>query len=166
LLGDLDKMKTIKESLVTRLEPQEQDLKEANLVLSILDKYIQTKLVQDVDYGKIPYCGNKDILFKSGAEKLCRLFKLRPKFELIDSIVDYEKNLFHYHYRCSLFRDGELVGESDAIANSKEKKFNRKGFDYSVINLVVKMAQKRALVGTVLIVCGVSNYFTQDLEDR
>ena len=160
-------MKTIKQSEVTILEPQEKDFQEANLVLSIMDKYIQTKLVKNIDYGKIPYCGNKYVLFKSGAEKLSRLFKLRPQFELIDSIVDYEKNLFHYHYRCSLFRDGELVGQSDAIACSKEKKFNRnKGFDYSVINTVVKMAQKRALVGTVLIVCGVSNYFTQDLEDR
>ena len=40
-----------------------------------------------------------------------------------------------------------------------------KSFDYNTVNTLVKMCQKRALVGAVLIVCGVSQYFTQDLDD-
>jgi hypothetical protein len=60
-----------------------------------------------------------------------------------------------------------LVGQCDGIANSKEKKYIKQinNKDYSVINTLCKMAQKRSLVGAVLIVCGASEYFSQDLED-
>ena len=40
-----------------------------------------------------------------------------------------------------------------------------KAFDMNQLNTLAKMAQKRAMVGATLIVCGASEYFTQDLED-
>ncbi|WP_373479260.1 hypothetical protein [Geminocystis sp.] len=154
---------------------EDEDIEQANVVFDAMRQYVKRYLVEKIDYGTIPYCGNKDVLFKAGAEKLIRLFKLRPTFDLIDKIVDYDKELFHYHYhyhyRCSLYRYGDLVGQCDGIANNKEKKFTRvdkstgKMNDFSVVNTVCKMAQKRSLVGSVLIVCGASEYFTQDLED-
>jgi hypothetical protein len=133
-------------------------------IQQIMVEYTRKQMIKGTDYGIIPYT-KKPTLLKPGAEKLCRLFKLRPRFTLVESIVNYENQLFHYHYRCQLFRNNELVGEGDGLANSKEKKFQRNPFDYSVVNTVCKMAQKRALVAVVLISCGASEFFTQDLED-
>ena len=191
---------------------EDQDIEQAQLVFSAMQEYVKRYLQKKIDYGTIPGCGDKPVLFKPGAEKLCRLFKLNPHFQLIDKIVDYQDNLFHYHYRCQLYRFNEFVGEADGIASSKESKFSRKilicpqcknqgslmkskfkqghhycnpkaggcgdnilsdtldfageTFDYNSINTLCKLSQKRALVGAVLIVCGASMYFTQDLEDR
>ena len=190
---------------------EDSDIEQAQFIFTALDNYVRRYLKEDIDYGTIPGCGNKRNLLKAGSEKLLRLFKLRPTFELVDRITDYQNNLFHYHYRCSLYRFGELVGQCDGIANSRESKFNRKVltcpkcgsnesvfkdknsdyyycwakkggcgatnlskdsvmsgnqvFDYNTVNTIVKMAQKRSLVGAVLIVCGASEYFTHDLED-
>jgi hypothetical protein len=59
-----------------------------------------------------------------------------------------------------------LVGQCDGIANSKEKKYiNQIKGDKIIVNTLCKMAIKRSLVGAVLIVCGASQYFSQDLED-
>jgi hypothetical protein len=209
----------------TRLE--DSDIEQAQFIFSavgeaapsVSDNYVRRYLKEGIDYGTIPGCGNKKVLMKAGSEKFCILFKLRPRFELVDSVTDYQNNLFHYHYRCSLYRFGELVGQCDGIANSRESKFNRKvltcpkcgstesvfrdkktdnyycwakkggcgatnlsknsvnsgntSFDYNSVNTIAKMSIKRSpkvrlrrpLVGAVLIVCGISQYFTQDLED-
>ncbi len=189
---------------------EDEDFENANEVFSLMETYVKRYLKDKVDFGLIPGCGDKPVLFKPGAEKLVRLFKLRVMFEVIDTIVDYRENLFHYHYRCSLYRDSIMVGQCDGVANSRESKFNQNvltcpscgkegtvnkdkntntyycwtkkggcgakniqenqiksnsGFNYNNLNTLVKMAQKRALVGAVLIVCGASMYFTQDMED-
>jgi hypothetical protein len=144
---------------------EDNDIEQAQIIFQSIDNYVRRYLKKKIDYGTIPYCGNKPVLFKAGAEKLLRLFQLVPQFQLVDSIVDYPNKLFHYHYRCSLYRKGILVGESDGLANSKETKFLRKGtFDFSAVNTLAKIGQKRAMVGATLIVCGVSEYFTQDLN--
>ncbi len=145
---------------------EDKDIEQAKIIQKTMLIFIQRMMVKGIDYGTIPYCGNREVLFKPGAEKLLRLFKLRPHFDLVDKIVDYREQLFHYHYRCSLYRFGDLVGQGDGLANSKEKKFiSRKGFDFSVVNTICKVATKRALIAAVLIVCGASEVFTQDLED-
>jgi hypothetical protein len=190
---------------------EDSDIEQAQFIFETIDNYVRRYLKENIDYGTIPGCGKKKVLMKSGAEKLVRLFRLRPTFELVDRITDYQNNLFHYHYRCSLYRFGELVGQCDGIANSRESKFNRKvltcpkcgstesvfkdkktdnyycwakkggcgannlskdsvnsgntSFDYNSVNTLVKMSIKRSLVGAVLIVCGASEYFTQDIED-
>jgi len=150
---------------VTVLDSSESQITDAIKINNLIRSYAAKQLVKGVDYGTIPYCGNKPVLLKPGAEKLCRLFKLRVTFEVVDKIVDYKENIFHYHYRCRLIRNGEFVGEGDGLANSKEKKFNRTPFDYSIVNTICKMAEKRALVAAVLVTCGASEFFTQDMED-
>ena len=123
--------------------------------------FVQEQMIENIDYGVIP--GSKNpTLFKAGAEKLCRLFSLRPTFDVVDSIVDFDKPLFHYHYRCSLYRSGELVGSADGSCNSFESKYRKqqhKAFDLP--NTICKMAQKRALITAVLASCGASEFFNQ-----
>lgn len=190
---------------------EDKDFEKANNAYELMKTYKERYLKPKIDYDVIPGCGNKATLLKPGAEKLVRLFRLRPYFEIVDCIVDYEKNLFHYHYRCSLYRDNVMVGQCDGIASSRESKFSKavlscpecgkedtlmkskfkpghhycnpksggcgqnvlsdcidtgtESFNYNAINTMCKIAIKRSLVGAVLIVCGASMYFTQDLDD-
>jgi hypothetical protein len=126
--------------------------------------FVQTQMVKDVDYGIIPGT-KKPTLLKPGSEKLCRLFSLRPSYELIHFVTDFDKPLFHYHYRCTLVRQGEMVGQGDGCCNSREKKYDSQKYKiYDLTNTICKMAQKRALVAAVLSSCGASEFFTQDLE--
>ena len=126
--------------------------------------FVQAQMQRDVDYGIIPGT-KKPTLLKPGAEKLCRLFSLRPSYELINFITDFEKPLFHYHYRCSLIRSGEMVGQGDGCCNSRENKYQKQQYRiYDLTNTICKIAQKRALVAAVLSSCGASEFFTQDLE--
>lgn len=127
--------------------------------------FVKAQMQRNVDYGTIPGT-SKPILLKPGAEKLCRLFNLRPNFELIQSVVNFEQPLFYYHYRCSLYRGGEMVGEGDGCCNSMESKYQKqKHRIYDLTNTLCKMAQKRALVAAVLSSCGASEFFTQDLDN-
>ena len=104
----------------------DQDFDQATQIFKTIDIYVKRHLKEKTDYGVIPGCGEKKVLFKAGAEKLVRLFRFTTSFELIDRITDYKDNLFHYHYRCSVYRHGELIAQGDGVATSKETKFNRK----------------------------------------
>lgn len=76
-----------------------------------------------VDYGVIPGT-EKPTLLKPGAEKLATLFGLRPHFELLDKVEDWDNGFFHYRYRCTLVnRYGDSVGNAEGSANSKEKRY-------------------------------------------
>ena len=44
--------------------------------------FVQAQMRKDIDFGVIPGT-RKPTLLKPGAEKLCRLFSLRPGYELI-----------------------------------------------------------------------------------
>ncbi|MGL4883896.1 MAG: hypothetical protein ACRC8K_22980, partial [Waterburya sp.] len=106
--------------------------------------FVQTQMLEGIDYGVIPGT-KKPTLLKPGSEKLCRLFSLRPSYELIHFVTDFDKPLFHYHYRCTLVRQGEMVGQGDGSCNSKEKKYESQKYKtYDLVNTICKMAQKRA----------------------
>ena len=127
--------------------------------------FVSAQMKKGIDYGVIPGT-SKPTLLKPGAEKLCRLFSLRPGYQLIHFISDFEQPLFFYHYRCTLVRQGEMVGEGDGSCNSREKKYEAQKYKiFDLTNTICKMAQKRALVAAVLSSCGASAFFTQDMED-
>ena len=127
--------------------------------------FVAAQMKRGVDYGVIPGT-KKPTLLKPGAEKLCRLFSLRPSYELIHFITDFEQPLFFYHYRCTLVRQGEQVGQGDGSCNSREKKYEKQKYKiYDLTNTICKIAQKRALVAAVLSSCGASAFFTQDMEE-
>ena len=130
----------------------------------VMVAFVKAQMQKDIDYGVIPGT-KKPTLLKPGAEKLCRLFNLRPHLKLIDSIVDFEKPLFYFHYRCSLYRSEVMVGEGEGCCNSMEAKYQKqKHRIYDLTNTICKIAQKRALVAAVLSSCGASEFFTQDIE--
>jgi hypothetical protein len=132
-----------------------------------LFRELQRKVLEEgIDYG-FP-AGQRDpsqkpSLYKSGAEKLTRLFNLTPKFELLKS--EEREDFVMYTFKCTLItRDGFVVGEGFGSCNSKEKKH----WDQNPLgnaNTILKIAKKRSHVDAVLTGLGASNVFTQDIED-
>ncbi len=89
----------------------------------IMTAFVKRQMKENIDYGVIPGTNSKPTLLKPGAEKLLRLLHLNPTFSLINSIIDFEKPVFYYHYQCSLYHHSELVGQGDGSCNSYEKKY-------------------------------------------
>jgi hypothetical protein len=130
-------------------------------------RQLQKEVLQEnVDYG-FP-AGQRDpsqkpSLYKSGAEKLTRLFNLTPSFELIK--IEEREDYVYYLFKCTLKTvSGIVVGEGYGSANSKEKRHWSEN-PLGNANTILKMAKKRAHVDAVLTGLGASNVFTQDLED-
>lgn len=127
-------------------------------------------LKRDVDFGVIKGT-KKPSLYKPGAEKICFAYGLMQRYS-IESKVEQtgEDPMFYYLVRCDLVKmlptGQEIVFTSGyGSANTKEK---RNGFNgaYDAANSTLKMAQKRALVGAAISICGGSDLFTQDIEDE
>lgn len=138
----------------------ERDVK----IREIINSYIKNNMVSGKDYGTINIAGkeSKPSLFKPGAEKFCGLFKIRATFRKDSETVDMLGNTPGIlAYICELVdSQGRIVGEGRGTA--KTDPINGKDFD---INKQVKIAQKRAQIDAVLRTGGLSDFFTQDMED-
>lgn len=93
-------------------------------------QFVEKAMRKDVDFGVIPGTGTKPTLYKPGAEKLCTLFALAPRFTAIEHVADWTgethngEPFFYYHIKCALYYRGEVfVGEADGSCNSWEKKY-------------------------------------------
>jgi hypothetical protein len=81
-----------------------------------------------VHSGTIPGT-EKPALLKPGAELLCNLFGLSPRFVLQKSIEDWTgaehggEPLFYYHYTCELWYGDYFVAEADGSCNSWEGRY-------------------------------------------
>src|ERR1700682_2057501 len=90
--------------------------------------YVHDLMSEGRDYGKIPG-SDKPTLLKPGAEKLCTLFGLSPKFAVVEKVTDWTgaehggEPLFYFAYRCQLWRGDRMVAEGDASCNSWESKY-------------------------------------------
>ena len=101
-----------------------QNMNALKMKHNLLIEAMSDVLKKDKDYGVIPGTGNKPTLLKPGAESLCFLFGLRPTFEVVDCIEDWDKGLFYYRYRCTLLSgDGRVVANSEGSCNSRETKY-------------------------------------------
>lgn len=140
----------------------------------LLTDYIGKVLKDGVDYATLPRT-KKPTLLKPGAEKLIQLFSLRVEFILVEAIHDWngeqhglKEPLFFYSYKCVLYHPkvgGQPVGEGTGSCNSLESKYRGENWRFDHVHVIQQMAIKRAMVSAVLIACGVSQYFTQTLED-
>ena len=132
----------------------------------------------------------KQSLLKPGAEKLLRLFGLGLRMRLADKDVDRFANFAMFTYRAEVFhlKTGVVVAECEGTANSQEVKYrarkvwrevakDSKGKPIKelkeeetpvcdVLNTLMKMAQKRAMIGATIIATQGSDFFSQDIEDE
>ncbi len=145
-------------------EAKQVSVEEAKAFENEMDRFIKTALISGRDYGKVPY-GDKPTLFKSGAEKIQIFLGLIARAEIVNRIEDYNAGFFSYEAKVFLIDyNGVVRAEGVGICNTKEGKY-LKSNGYAVMNTVLKMAKKRALVDAVLNVAALSARFTQDMED-
>lgn len=142
-----------------------------------LENIIQQNLDDGKDYGitkgtKVP------TLFKAGAEKISAAFGAFPVYEIVDKEIDHDRQneysnkwgsntsvgFYRYVVSCTIItRSGEKLGSSIGSCSTMEAKYISRPRDME--NTVLKMAQKRAFVAATLNTFGLSNSFTQDVED-
>lgn len=98
----------------------------------------------------------KKSLAKGGAEKIASIFHWNARFERdIDSLEMLGSAKGLVAYKCTL-TNGQFVGEGRGAAHLAK---------YKDENKTLKMAQKSAFIDAVLRASGLSDFFTQDLED-
>lgn len=145
------------------LDPKklEQQFKNESDRRKLLKKFINSQLVEGVDYGTIKISGreSKPCLFKPGSEKFCSLLQLRAEFikdaETLSMIPESSSTIA---YVCRLIHipSGESVSEGRGACSLSEKQ--------NMVNTTIKIAEKRAQIDAVLRL-GFSDSFTQDLDD-
>lgn len=142
----------------------------------ILTEYITKHFKSGIDFGQIhimpkdkcqnPYnCTNpkhfsKPTLFKAGAEKFLSLFRLRVEYSKDTDtweMLGSESKTVCYIARLYT-ANGVMVGEGRGVCTTGEKSGSA--------NTAVKIAQKRAKIDAVLSSGGLSDFFTQDLEEE
>ncbi len=139
--------------------------------------WIREALVEGVDYGRIhvvgkdkcrlgKHCNNpahfsKPSLFKPGAEKICGMLGVTVHFP---TLHDYEQaalsgvQLAHIIIRCELHdAAGRVVADGVGARSLKQ--------DYNDLNKALKMAEKAGHIDATLRMAGLSEVFTQDIED-
>jgi len=135
--------------------------KRYEIINSLKDKL----LVKDQDYW---YSGTnpKPVLLKSGAEKLYHLFRLIPRPVELEQIRQHDFVSAYFRIDLVYVVDNKdiIVGSGYGYCCSEEKASWAKN-PLAYANNIIKMAKKRAIVDAVLSTLGVSNLFTQDLED-
>ncbi|KRQ88120.1 hypothetical protein ABG79_00288 [Caloramator mitchellensis] len=131
----------------------------------LIQNFIKSQMKEGEDYGKIPG-SPKPSLFKPGAEKLCNLYGFTINVDIIEKVENWKEGFFYYLCKCSLRskRTGEIISEGLGSCNSKETKFARQN-SYTIVNTILKMAKKRALIDATLSATRTSGIFTQDVED-
>lgn len=128
-----------------------------------LMEWIRSALVENVDYGAIPTRRgpSKPSLWKPGAEKICGMLGVTVHFP---TLHDYEQaalhgvDLHHIIIRCEIHDAGGRVIADGVGARSIKQ-------DSGDINKALKMAEKSAHIDATLRMAGLSEVFTQDLED-
>lgn len=155
--------------------PQKRDLKnvvpefaislsEAEERINTLQTFVDNLMVKDIDYGLIPGY-SKPTLLKPGAEKLCDAFGFSKHVDIVNRVEEWEKGIFSYEVKVTLIskQSGHVEAEGIGACNSLERSYQ--GQDaFSLINTLLKMAKKRALIDAVLSATRASGIFTQDIE--
>jgi len=104
----------------TQLVPMSMARMKEEVIL--IDELMKDVMVKDEHWGIIPGV-EKPSLYKPGAEKLDKIFHLRPKYTILECTVNSE--LVYYRIMCELinYLNGLVVGECIASANSREEKW-------------------------------------------
>lgn len=133
--------------------------------IQLIQDALGTVMIQGVHYGQLENDQGvarlkKPILYKAGSEKLCQLFKLRPRYDELASV--HQQEFVAYRHRCVLihYPSGLEVGEGVGSCNSRERKY-RRAEPWDIDNTILKMSSKRALAAAVLSATAASDIFDQ-----
>lgn len=153
---------------------------------TLIQEFVQSQLKEgiDNDYAIIPGTKKKTLL-KPGAEKLLRLFNLGARVRMAEKEIDRDQNFAFFAYRCEVYNlaTGIVIAECEGAANSQEVKYKERKVWRTgpngrkeqtteqtpisdILNTLMKMAQKRAVVGAAILATGASDFFSQDIESK
>lgn len=129
----------------------------------LMMEWVRGQLVEGSDFGSIEIRGRKSkpSLWKAGAEKICGILGLRVEFP---NLADYEEKVLrgekieHILLRCHLYDGAGNIVASGAGARSLNQ-------DQGDLNKALKMCMKSAQIDATLRCAGLSEVFTQDIED-
>lgn len=110
--------------------PDIRDVEHKLAAVDAFKKAVHERLIEDTDYGTIPGTP-KPTLYQPGAQKVCELMQLRPRFDPVRIVEDWDRPLFHYVYRCVLVHipSGYEVSECIGSCNSMESKYRWRYMD-------------------------------------
>lgn len=140
-------------------------LNDAKHRLAMLQNFIKEMMVPGIDFGQIPGT-KKPTLYKPGAEKMCDIYGFSKQVEVLNRVENWDTGFFHYEVKVILVnkKTEKIEAEGIGSCNSREKKYANQD-SYNIINTLLKMAKKRALIDSVLSATRSSGIFTQDVED-
>lgn len=128
-----------------------------------LIQWVRGELVENVDFGRIKIGGrlSKPSLYKPGAEKICGMLGVIATFP---TLHDYEARILEGQaldqllIRCELLNNMGQVVATGAGSRSVSQ-------DQGDLNKALKMCLKSAMIDATLRLGGLSEVFTQDIED-
>jgi hypothetical protein len=140
-------------------------LAEAKERIDLLQQFVKEMMKEGLDYGIIEGF-RKPTLLKPGAEKLCDIFGFSKHVDIVNRMENWEKGIFAYEVKVTLVskQTGYMEAEGIGTCNNKEQSFIDQN-PFSLVNTLLKMAKKRALIDAVLSATRASGLFTQDIED-
>ncbi|HGH7183824.1 TPA: hypothetical protein ACJMKN_000412 [Bacillus cereus] len=154
--------RNVKVSLVPSLAIS---LSEAKERIDLLEQFVKEMMKEGLDYGMIEGF-RKPTLLKPGAEKLCDIFGFSKHVNIVNRIENWVEGIFAYEVKVTLVskQTGYMEAEGIGTCNNKEQSFIDQD-PFSLVNTLLKMAKKRALIDAVLSATRASGLFTQDIED-
>lgn len=182
----IDQQLVVREPGILRpLVKPDQLIEAQNEVTQLIVKALK----RGTDYGQVPGTKGKETLFKPGAERLQKAFGCHTRFDVIEKEIDHDRRIewsklsWNYNTRrkeemtgtsLGLYRyvilatvigpHGQPVGSGLGSCSTLENKYIDRPRDLE--NTVLKMSQKRAKVAATLDAFGLSDRFTQDLDDQ
>lgn len=93
--------------------------KQVNLIQEIMNSV----MIEGEHYGKIPGCGDKNVLLKAGAEKIAMTFRFSPKF--LTTITEMKDGHREYQIVTELYHiiTGAFLGQGVGSCSTMETKY-------------------------------------------
>ena len=89
--------------------------------LATIQELMKAAMTPGLDYGTIPGTGSKPTLLKPGAEKLCVMFKLCPRYE---TVKKFDGGHLIVDSICTITDlSGNVLGQASAICTTHESKY-------------------------------------------
>jgi hypothetical protein len=128
-----------------------------------LIQWVRGELVENVDFGRIEIRGrlSKPSLYKPGAEKICGMLGVIATFP---TLHDYEERILQGESLDQLLIRCELLNNMGQVVatGAGSRSVTQDGGD---LNKALKMCLKSAMIDATLRLGGLSEVFTQDIED-
>lgn len=95
--------------------------------IQLIQQVMKTEMKEGEHYGTVPGCGDKKVLLKPGAEKLCLLFKMAPRFKIEN--VDMGNGHREVRITTELYHieSGKFLGEGVGSCSTMESKYRYRG---------------------------------------